>query len=343
MRSIRPPLTKLVTFIVVTLLATGLLGITIANTGFGQATSYSARFSDVTGLNEGDDVRIAGVKAGQVRSIRIADRRQAQVEFTLFGTRGIPTSATASIKYRNLVGQRYVAIERGAGEPGEMLPEGATIPLQRTKSALNLTVLFNGFKPLLQAMSPQDVNKLSHSIVQTLQGEGGTVESLLKHVASLTQTIASRDKVIGEVIAKLNDVLATVNSRSGEMSTVLAQTQQVVSGLAADRDKIGSAIDGIGQVNDATAGLLAEGREPLKDSITHLGTLSRNLDDHRVLVERFAQRLPSKLNTINRTASYGSWFNYYLCRSSGQVGISDLGVKVPVNPTPADRMPARCQ
>jgi phospholipid/cholesterol/gamma-HCH transport system substrate-binding protein len=52
------------------------------------------------------------------------------------------------------------------------------------------------------------------------------------------------------------------------------------------------------------------------------------------------QGLPDKLNTINRTASYGGWFNYYLCRTTGTAGISNLGVRVPLEPS--EQMPARC-
>jgi phospholipid/cholesterol/gamma-HCH transport system substrate-binding protein len=339
-RSVRSSLTKLIVFIAVTLAATGLLGITIANTGFGPSTHYKARFTDATGLNEGDDVRIAGMRAGQVDSIRIADRREAEVTFTLFGQRKLPASVTAAVRYRNLIGQRYIALGQGAGPPNATLPEGATIPLRQTKPALNLTVLFNGFKPLLRVLSPQDVNQLSQSIIQVLQGEGGTVNSLLSHIASLTSTIASRDQVIGDVINNLNSALDTVNARSDEMSTVITQTQQVVSGLAADRQTIGDAIDGIGQLNQATSGMLADSRPALRDDIANLGALSKNLDDNKALVQQFVQGLPDKLNTINRTASYGGWFNYYLCRTTGTAGISSLGVRVPLEPS--EQMPARC-
>ena len=83
---------------------------------------------------------------------------------------------TAAIKYRNLVGQRYVALDQGAGDLDPMLPPGGTIPLDRTTPALDLTALFNGFKPLFQALSPDDVNQLSGEIIQVLQGEGGTVD-----------------------------------------------------------------------------------------------------------------------------------------------------------------------
>ncbi|GDY31771.1 MCE family protein [Gandjariella thermophila] len=341
MRSIRPSLTKLIVFIVVTLAATGLLAVTIANTAFTPATHYAARFTDVTGLNEGDDVRIAGVKVGQVDSIRIADRSQAEVRFSLFDKRKLPATATAAVRYRNLIGQRYIALGQGPGPVNATLPEGGTIPLRQTRPALNLTVLFNGFKPLLRALSPQDVNKLSQSIIEVLQGEGGTVKSLLAHIASLTSTIAGRDEVIGQVINNLNSALDTINARGDEMSTVLTQTQELVSGLAADRRTIGDAIDGIGQLNQVTGGMLAESRPALREDIANLGALSKNLDDSKAVVQHFVQFLPDKLNTINRTASYGGWFNYFLCRTTGEVGISSLGMRLPLDNS--QPMPARCQ
>ena len=58
-------------------------------------------------------------------------------------------------------------------------------------------MLFNGFKPLFQALSPDDINQLSYEIVQVFQGEGGTLEGLLANTASVTNTLADRDEVIG--------------------------------------------------------------------------------------------------------------------------------------------------
>ena len=203
MRSLAAPLIKLGVFAAITIVATTLLAVTISNVNFNGAPGYTARFTDVTALNEGDDNRIAGVRVGQVDEIRVVDRRLAEVEFSLEGDRTLPASVTATIKYRNLVGQRYVSLEHGVGDASALRP-GDVIPLERTKPALDLTVLFNGFKPLFQALNPDDVNKLSNEIIQVLQGEGGTIDSLLRHTASLTSTLASRDQVIGEVITNLH-------------------------------------------------------------------------------------------------------------------------------------------
>src|SRR5207248_8303757 len=113
-----------------------------------------------------------------------------------------------------------------AGRLDSTLQPGATIPLARTKPALDLTELFNGFKPLFQALSPDDVNKLSFEIIQVFLGEGGTINSLLASTASLTQTIASKDQVIGQVIDNLNTVLNTVNAHGAELSNLVVTLQQ---------------------------------------------------------------------------------------------------------------------
>ncbi|MEV0085602.1 MCE family protein [Saccharopolyspora sp. NPDC050642] len=335
-RSIVAPLVKFLIFVLVTVLATGLLVLTIANRDLRASESYTARFTDVTNLNEGDEVRISGVKVGQVESIEVVDRRFAEVRFNV-SDRRLPSSVTATIKYRNLVGQRYIALEQGAGESSGVLAPGGEIPLERTKPALDLTVLLGGFKPLFQALSPEDVNKLSYEIIQVLQGEGGTVESLLAHTASLTSTIASRDQVIGQVIDNLNGVLDTVNARDQQLSELIGQLQQVVSGLSADRDSIGSAITAMDGLTNSTAGLLTEARPGLQQDIAGLGELSKNLNDHEQLTERVLQNMPGKLETIGRTASHGSWFNFYSCKMSGTVGVGDLNLPLPLMPVTQPR------
>src|SRR5213078_4445270 len=100
----------------------------------------------------------------------------------------------------------------------QTLKQNALIPLVQTKPALDLTILFGGFQPLLQALSPQDVNRVSYEIIQVFQGEGGTVESLLSHVASLTSSLADKDAVIGSVIDNLTKVLGTVAARDQQLN-----------------------------------------------------------------------------------------------------------------------------
>ena len=117
----------------------------------------------------------------------------------------LPASVHATIRYRNLIGQRYLALTEGPAPAASCPRRRADPACRRPRPALDLTVLFNGFRPLFTALTPQDVNSLAYEIIQVLQGEGGTVTDLLQHTASLTTTLADRDAVIGQVITNLND------------------------------------------------------------------------------------------------------------------------------------------
>jgi phospholipid/cholesterol/gamma-HCH transport system substrate-binding protein len=340
-----PSLIKILIFAAVTVVLTGILGATIANTNFGVTSGYTARFTDASGLKDGDDVRIVGVKVGQVSRITVAqgegETNLAEVHFDIEASRKLPASVTATIKYRNLVGQRYLSLGTDVGDD-KVLPRGGQIPPEHTRPALSLTVLFNGFKPLFQALNPEDVNKLSYEIIQVFQGEGGTITSLLSHTASVTTAIAGKDKVIGQVIDNLNTVLATVNGRGPQLSGLIDQTQQLVTGLAEQRKPIGEAVAALGDLAVTTSGLLADARPALKDDISQIGLLSQNLNDSEQLVDHLLQVLPGNLQKFTRTLSYGSWFNYYLCGINGRIGISSLNIELPIVPLPGTQRAQRC-
>jgi phospholipid/cholesterol/gamma-HCH transport system substrate-binding protein len=341
-------LVKLVLFAVVTVVAFGMLALTISPLVTGGRSQYRAVISDVTGLAPGDDVRVAGVKVGRVKGISVAGRTRALVTMDVDAGRPLTQSTHVVVRYRNLLGQRYVALVQGAGS-SRRLPAGATIPLERTEPALDLTVLFNGFKPLFAALSPQDVNQLSGEIIQVLQGEGGTINSLLAHTASLTSAVADRDQVIGRTIDNLNAVLGTVDARDDQLDELLVQLQRFVSGLSQDRAAIGESLTSINGLAADTAGLLSQARPPLKADIAHLRTLSSTLNEpaNTKTFEHFMDTWPDKVNTLTRTATYGSWFNFYLCDFDGSVvlpaGVLGLtkDTRLPVDL--ADNGAARCK
>lgn len=323
MRGLVAPLIKLVAFLVITLLFTYVLAATISNQSFGAAQSYKAYFTDVTGLNEGDDVRIAGVRVGTVDSISIVrrsgDTSIAVVGFTVQKSRPLPTSVTASLRFRNLVGQRYIDIEPTAGGSTQTLKPGATIPLSQTRPAVDLTVLFEGFKPLIQGLDPTQVNQLSFELIQTLQGEGGALSLLLSNLADLTNALADKDQVIGQVVDNLTSTLTAISQRDSELSSLIVNLRTFISGLASDRTTIGNAIDGINNLATSTAGLLTQIRQPLTTDVTRLTNLARNLNAGKPTLQYVLTQLPPTTGGLIRTAQYGSWFNFYLCTASGDI------------------------
>ncbi len=291
---------------------------------------------------EGDDVRIAGVSVGSVQKIEVVDRTRAEVTFTVDEGASLNESTNAAIRYRNLVGQRYISLTQEIGSAAA-LEDGATIPVERTSPALDLTVLFNGFKPLFQALSPDDINKLSFEIVQVFQGEGGTIESLLTRTASVTQTLANRDQVIGELLDNLNFVLDRLADRDDQLTDLIQSFRTLVAGLKDDREAILSSLDGISALSVQTADLVKGIRPPFVEDIKQLRRFVTNVDSNKAELDRALQVLPIKLEKVGRTAIYGSFFNFYLCDFKGRVTLPDIGpVKGATIPVDFATKAARC-
>lgn len=316
MKSIAAPLTKLIIFAVVTVVTTSLLAITIANAGGDGDAKFKAVFDDATLLNPGDDVRIAGVRVGQVDSVEVYDRNKAMVTFNVDRDR-LPDGTQLYIRYRNLTGLRYLALERGAGDPSKTVPQGHTFGLgdddTSTHPPVNLTALFNGFRPLFQQLSADDVNKLAEQIMKVFDGQGGSITRLVSDTADLTNAIADKDKVIGELIGNLTKVLDTVNRNDEQFTSLLDNTEKLVTGLAAQRGSVGSAISSVSNLTSVTANILGQTGPSIQGDIAGLKSLADEINKRNDDIEETLTNLPVKLQKVGRAATFGSWFQFYLC------------------------------
>jgi phospholipid/cholesterol/gamma-HCH transport system substrate-binding protein len=332
---------KLLVFTIVSILVTGLLAVIMGNVGFGDSHEYKAVFSSASMLEKGDDVRVAGVSVGEVKKVEHYHRTQALVTFRVEADVPLTTTSRAEIRFLNLVGDRYLALEAG-DEAGDALPDamdeqgdavaeppttgtrlddGATIPVQQTTPALDLTTLFNGFQPLFQALDPKQVNDLSLNLVRVLQGEGGTVQDLLASTASLTNSLADRDQLIGQVVDNLTQTLDTVDQRHQELDTLVSELQRWMGDLARDRTTIGSSLDNISDLTVVVADLLREGRPIVKSDVVKLKRLAKLLNKPRnqQQIVELLDRLPESMTDQTRTGTYGSWYSYYVCGFSGRI------------------------
>lgn len=302
----------LTSFVVVSALSVFVIATTIKPLGESGEKTYRAEFSTASRLQSGDQVRVAGVVVGSVTSVNVTPQSTAMVTFKVDPGLPLTTGTHATIRYLNLIGDRYLSLTQGGGEP---LQTNGLIPLTETSPALDLNALFDGFRPLFAALSPGDVNKLADEIVATLQGEGGTIDTLLQNTAVLTSTIANKDAVIGQVVTNLNSVLATFDQHQAGMQQLVTQLDRFVSGLAGDRTAILDSIDHINQLTATTSSLLEKARPDLHNDIAQLGRAAGELSKpvNLSLLAKVLETTPAKLQRLIRSGSYGSWFNFFVC------------------------------
>jgi phospholipid/cholesterol/gamma-HCH transport system substrate-binding protein len=307
-------------FTVVSLAVTGMLVIIMGGLSFGSQAKYHAIFSSASELTSGDQVRIAGVVVGKVTKVEFHHRTQAKVTFEIDEDVPLTKDSRANVRFLNLIGDRYMSLTEGKSSAPKLDP-GATMPLSRTTPALNLTALFNGFQPLFSALRPEDVNKLSLNLVRVLQGEGGTVQDLLANTASLTDTLADRDELIGDVITNLSTLMGTVDEHHQQLDELLTSMKAWFGDLAKDRTTIGTSLDNISQVTETVADLLTRARPLVTADVKQIRRLFTELAKpaNKKYLDKTLDLLPNMLAKQTRIGVYGSWYNYYLCEFQGGV------------------------
>lgn len=303
-------LIKVLALVVTTGLLSALLVAVFGNIRYQDENTYRAVFADVSGMHGGEDVRAAGVPIGQVKDLAAQRDHTVLVTFSVRRAVALTTGSQAVIRYKNLTGDRYLELTAGSGGP---LAPGGTIPLRQTAPALNLDELYNGFAPLFEGLQPDQVNELSGSLISVLQGQSGAVDSLLANLGPLTSRLADRDRVIGQLIDNLNQVLGTVNARTPQLSDLITQVQQLVSGLAADRDPIGQSFGKISDVSRTVADLATDARPQVAGTVTQLDRLAALLNAGRGTLQQDLDTFPDNLARLGRAGSHGSAFNFYIC------------------------------
>jgi len=304
---------KLGIFSLVLLLFTAMLIVVFGQMRFDRTTGYSAIFSNTSGLRTGQFVRASGVEVGKVSKIELIDGgSKVRVDFNVDRSLQLFDGTTASVRYLNLIGDRYLELKRG--ESDKRLPAGGTIPLEHTEPALDLDALIGGFRPVFRALDPDKVNNIAQSIVTIFQGQGGTINDILDQTASLTSALADRDQAIGEVIKNLNTVLDTTVKHQQQFDETLQNFEKLITGLKNREDPIASSVANISDAAGTIADLLADNRPLLQSTVTYLEGVQQPLVDQKDQLNDILVRLPTAFNIIGRAGGvYGDFFNFYAC------------------------------
>jgi phospholipid/cholesterol/gamma-HCH transport system substrate-binding protein len=278
----------------------------------GATNGYSAVFADASRLETGDTVRVAGIRVGTVEDVSLQPDRKVLVKFDADRNVVLTTGTKAQIRYLNLVGDRYLELVDSPGST-KIMPVGSHIPVDRTAPALDLDLLLGGLKPVIQGLNPQDVNALTASLIQVLQGQGGTLESLFSKTSSFSNSLADNNQVIEQLIDDLRTTLDTLSKDGDEFSGAVDRLEQLVTGLSADRDPIGEAITTLDNGTASLADLLGEARQPLAGTVDQLNRLAPLLDDSKDQLDASIQRTPELYRKLARVGAYGAFFPYYIC------------------------------
>ena len=303
---------RLSVFVVVCLLGAFALLAIYAQFRFEDGKTYTAVFDNVSGLAEGNFVRVAGVEVGKVSHISVTKDNTASVQFTANDRVILTDGSRAAIRYDNLIGGRYLELLEGAGGT-KRLPPNATIGLDHTAPALDLDALIGGFRPLFRALDPKQVNALSGELISAFQGQGASIGSFLTQTAALTSTLADRDQLIGQVVVNLNTVLGSLAGQGDQFAKAVDSLSSLVAGLAARKKDLSNGLAYANAASASIADLLAQARPPLKETVTQTDRVATTVLNDKDFFDDFLNTLPDAYKVLNRQALTGDYFSFYLC------------------------------
>ena len=136
------------------------------------------------------DVKVRGLIVGEVRDTE-ATARGATLHLALEPDKAklIPRNVQARLLPKTLFGEKYVELHIPP-QPGPLgIEEGAVIPQDRSRAAVEIDKLLNDLLPLLRAVKPAELNATLNALSTALQGRGDQIGRNLEQADALLRKI----------------------------------------------------------------------------------------------------------------------------------------------------------
>ena len=301
----------LVAFLVLAGGLTGAIALKIKGFSTGDRYRATAVFDDVTGLFVGDAVKLAGVPVGRVHRIEL-DHGRAKVALDIDRAVHLPRdSASVTVRWRNLIGQRDLYLEPGADatKATRFLPTDGSAVIAHTTSAVDVGAVLSALGPLGQAVNPSQLNEIFTSLSQALDGNQSNIDGLVQHLGSLAGLFASRSSTIGQMLtdySSLSHVLASRDQQIGAMVDNIATLSQAFTD---NTNLFTGAIDQLSATGTGIDALLTANQTQLHALVDNLAGLSNVLDQKLPQLERAFGGLPAALQALFSIANRGNFLS----------------------------------
>jgi phospholipid/cholesterol/gamma-HCH transport system substrate-binding protein len=274
----------------------------------GGGTTYQAEFSEAAGLRPDDEVRVAGIKVGEVTGVELAEDR-VLVSFRVSDT-WIGDRTTAEIKIKTLLGRKFLSLH----------PDGAStqdpdrpIPLDRTVTPYDVTEAFEGLATTAGAIDTAQLAQSFRTISDTFRNSPQHVRSALDGLTALSRTISSRDAQLAELLANTRKISATLAGSSGDLDRLIEDGNLLLTELTNRRDAIHELLVGTRELAGQLSGLVADNQAQIGPALRELDTVTGILQRHTADIDRSLQLAGPYFRVASNTAGSGRWIDTYIC------------------------------
>ncbi|MEU3621748.1 ABC transporter substrate-binding protein [Amycolatopsis coloradensis] len=274
----------------------------------GGGTTYSADFSEASGLQEDNDVRVAGVKVGKVSEIKL-DGDKVRISFKVKDA-WLGDKTSAAIKIKTVLGQKYLALDP---QGQRTLDPSATIPRDRTASPFDVLDAFRGLSQTVDDIDTAQLAKSFDVITETFADTPADVKGALNGLSRLSDTIASRDSQLSTLLANTRQVSQTLVDRDAEFQKLLTDGNKLLGEVSRRKDAIAALLDGSRNLATQLKGLVDDNDAQLDPVLTQLDQLTSMLQRNQDALGQGIARFAPFIRVFTNTIGNGRWFDNYIC------------------------------
>jgi phospholipid/cholesterol/gamma-HCH transport system substrate-binding protein len=279
----------------------------------GGGTTYRAEFAEAGGLTEGNEVRVSGVKVGEVTGITL-DRGTVEVAFRAKGPR-LGNQTSAAVKVKTLLGQKFLALTpSGRGELD------GPIPLDRTTTPYDVNQAFSDLSTSIGAIDTPQLEESFDVLSDAFRDTPDSVQTLVTGLTDLSRTISSRDDQLADLLAATRDVSGTLKDRNAEFSKLITDGNALLTELSQRRQAVGDMLAGTARLGTQLRGLVQDNQKRLEPALDRLDEVSRILRENQDELDDALRALGPYYRVVTATTGNGPFIDAYLCGLIGSDG-----------------------
>ncbi|MFI7675480.1 MCE family protein [Actinophytocola sp. NPDC049390] len=299
----------------------------------GGGTTYTAEFRESAGLRPGNEVRLAGVKVGDVRSVELA-RNKVVVDFRVDDV-SLGDRSTVSIQIKTLLGDKYLAIESSGGTPQSA---NDPIPVDRTQTPFDIVPAVGKLSQTVDQIDTEHLARSFEVLSDTFANSPKHMKDTLTGLSKLSSTLSTRDTQLKTLLANTAGFSRTVADRDDQLKKLFADASLLLGELRLRRDAVHLLLTGTTTLAGELRGLVADNQKQLKPALDELDRVTTILAKNQKNLSESLASLAPYVRTFNNVVGNGRWFEGYICgllpppTKAGVFDINPEGCTVPLTP-----------
>ena len=274
----------------------------------GGGDTYHADFAEAGGLQANDEVRIAGVRVGKVTGIDL-DGDKVKVTFKVDTPSHFGAESGAQIKVKTLLGSMYLAlVPKGSGQ----LEKDSTIPVSRTQSPYDIVQAFSGLASRAERIDTDRLATSLDTVADLTKDTPAAFQGTLRGLSRLSQTVASRNDQINDLLKNLDTVSGTLANRDQDIVSLMHDSDTLLRALVSRRAAVHRLLVSTSQFSNELTLLVQQSRADLKPALSNLqGVVNLLLKNQNNLDESLRLMAPF-YRVFANTLGDGPWFDTWI-------------------------------